>query len=151
MEASIAGVHYVGFWKRFIAFVVDSLLVSFLLAPVGTLLFGMHPLDPEHLTADEILRVLVHPSSLLTQLLALVAVIAFWIFRSATPGKMVIGAVIVDANSGQKPTTGQFIGRYLGYFVSTLPLGLGFFWIGWDPRKQGWHDKLAGTVVIKKT
>jgi uncharacterized RDD family membrane protein YckC len=41
------------------------------------------------------------------------------------------------------------VGRYLGYFVSTIPFGLGLFWIGWDKRKQGWHDKLAGTVVIR--
>jgi uncharacterized RDD family membrane protein YckC len=38
--------------------------------------------------------------------------------------------------------------RYLGYFVSALPLGLGFFWVAWDKRKQGFHDKLAKTVVI---
>ncbi len=41
------------------------------------------------------------------------------------------------------------MGRYLGYFASTIPLCLGFLWIAFDKRKQGWHDKLAGTVVIR--
>ena len=34
--------------------------------------------------------------------------------------------------------------------MSTLPLGLGLIWVGIDPKKQGWHDKLAGTVVIRR-
>jgi uncharacterized RDD family membrane protein YckC len=77
------------------------------------------------------------------------AVIAFWIARQATPGKMVLRAKIVDAETGEPPSRMQAIGRYLGYYVSLFGLGLGFFWVGWDKRKQGWHDKLAGTVVIR--
>ena len=75
--------------------------------------------------------------------------IAFWHYRSATPGKMVIHARIVDARTGEPPSVGQLIGRYLGYFVSTLPFFLGLIWVGIDARKQGWHDKLARTVVIR--
>ncbi|RYY81863.1 MAG: RDD family protein, partial [Comamonadaceae bacterium] len=37
----------------------------------------------------------------------------------------------------------------LAYFVSAIPLCIGFLWVAWDPRKQGWHDKLAGTVVVR--
>jgi uncharacterized RDD family membrane protein YckC len=62
---------------------------------------------------------------------------------------MVTGLTIVDAKTGDKPSTGQFIGRYFGYYVSTIPLLLGLIWVGIDRRKQGWHDKLAGTVVIR--
>ena len=51
---------------------------------------------------------------------------------------------------GAKPSTGQLIGRYFGYYVSTIPLFLGFVWVAFDPRKQGWHDKLAGTVVVRE-
>jgi uncharacterized RDD family membrane protein YckC len=42
----------------------------------------------------------------------------------------------------------QYIIRYLGYYVSIFALGLGFLWVAWDDKKQGWHDKMAGTVVI---
>lgn len=43
----------------------------------------------------------------------------------------------------------QAIIRYLGYFVAILPLFLGIIRVAFDPRKQGWHDKLAGTVVVR--
>lgn len=56
---------------------------------------------------------------------------------------------IVDEKTGGKPSTGQFVGRYLAYYISMLPLFLGIIWVGIDKRKQGWHDKLAGTVVLK--
>ena len=38
--------------------------------------------------------------------------------------------------------------RWIGYMLSSLPLNLGFLWVAFDARKQGFHDKLAGTVVI---
>jgi len=47
-----------------------------------------------------------------------------------------------------QPSTGKLIGRYFAYLVSIIPIFLGFLWIAVDKRKQGWHDKLAGTVVI---
>ncbi len=78
----------------------------------------------------------------------LIAIVVFWTYKQATPGKMAISARIVDAKTGEKPTLQQYIVRYLGYFVATIPLGLGIFWVAWDKRKQGWHDKLANTVVI---
>jgi uncharacterized RDD family membrane protein YckC len=62
---------------------------------------------------------------------------------------MAISARIVDAKTGGKPSSGQLIARYLGYFVATLPFLLGFFWVAFDPRKQGWHDKLAHSVVVR--
>jgi uncharacterized RDD family membrane protein YckC len=83
-------------------------------------------------------------------ILPAVAVLLFWYFRSATPGKMVISAVVVDARTFGRPSVGQLIGRYLGYYVSTIPLCAGLIWVAFDPRKQGWHDKMANTVVIRK-
>ena len=76
--------------------------------------------------------------------------IALWIKLGTTPGKMAIGAVIVDARTGAPASGGQCVVRYIGYFVSTLPLLLGFIWVGFDSRKQGWHDKMAGTVVVRR-
>ena len=78
-----------------------------------------------------------------------VAVVLFWLYRQATPGKMLVSARVVDAKTGNSLSVGQSIGRYLAYFVSTIPLCLGFLWIAFDLRKQGWHDKLAGTVVVR--
>ena len=75
--------------------------------------------------------------------------IAFWSIKSATPGKMVFGLKIVDAKTGNKPSLGQFVGRYFAGFLSAIPFCLGYLWVVWDKRKQGFHDHLAGTVVIK--
>jgi uncharacterized RDD family membrane protein YckC len=74
--------------------------------------------------------------------------ILFWIYKSATPGKMLFKVKIVDAKTGNAPTVKQAVIRYIGYYISILPMGLGLLWICWDKKKQGWHDKLAGTVVI---
>ena len=60
-----------------------------------------------------------------------------------------LGAEVVDAKTGAALSVRQSIGRYLGYYVSILPLLLGLVWVAFDPRKQGWHDKLAGTVVVR--
>ncbi len=134
---------YVGFWLRVGAALIDTLLVSFLLVPVLTAIYGK-----EYWLSDAVLH---GPADLLVNwVLPGVAVILFWVYRQATPGKMAIGARIVDARTGGKPTARQLVIRYLGYYVSMLPLFLGILWVAFDPRKQGWHDKLAGTVVVRR-
>lgn len=74
----------------------------------------------------------------------------FWHLKGATPGKMLLNIKIVDQHTFEYPTSQQCIIRFLGYFVSFFGVLLGFFWIAIDPKKQGWHDKMAKTVVIKK-
>lgn len=86
----------------------------------------------------------------MSNVLPAVAVVIFWIYKSATPGKMAVSAQIVDARTGNAPSTVQCIVRYFGYFVSLILLGLGILWVAFDKKKQGWHDKLAGTVVVRK-
>ena len=130
---------YVGFWARVGAAIIDGILMALVLTPVILVLGGGYDWDdmysPRNIFVNGILPAIV--------------IILFWVWRQATPGKMLIGAKIVDAKTLGKPSTGQFIGRYLCYYLSSLLLGLGFICVGFDSRKQGWHDKLAGTVVIK--
>ena len=78
-------------------------------------------------------------------------VITFWMVKQATPGKMAVSTRIVDADSGNAASAAQLIGRYFAYFAACIPLGLGILWVAFDRRKQGWHDKLAGTVVVRQT
>jgi uncharacterized RDD family membrane protein YckC len=137
-----ANVQYVGFWARTGAALIDSVLLLMIIAPLLYWFYG-----PEYFAAPE--GVAGPADLLLNWVFPALAVIAFWIYRQATPGKMVIGARIVDARTGQPPSTGQLIGRYFGYYVSMIPLCLGLLWVAFDARKQGWHDKLAGTVVIR--
>lgn len=134
---------YVGFWLRVWASLIDTLLILVATIPLLWALYGRDRL------ADGV--VLTGPANLfISYLLPAIVVIAFWSAKDATPGKMVIGARIVDAKTGGSPTLGQHIIRYLGYFVSTIPACLGLIWVGIDRRKQGWHDKLAGTVVVRR-
>lgn len=149
---------YAGFWVRVWASIVDSILVACILIPVLMLIPGAITDHVEQLriggtqlayTTSQI-ALPMPVQILLFWVMPAIAVVVFWIFREATPGKMLISARIVDSNTGGHPSTGQLIGRYFGYFVSTIPLCLGLIWVGLDRRKQGWHDKLAHTVVIRQ-
>jgi len=86
--------------------------------------------------------------SMAETVLGLVVTVVFWVKLFGTPGKLLMGCQVVDAASGEPVSVRQGVLRYLGYYVSVLPLGLGFFWIAWDRRKQGFHDKIANTVVL---
>jgi uncharacterized RDD family membrane protein YckC len=81
-------------------------------------------------------------------ILPMVGVLVLWERRQATLGKMMLGVRIVAADSFQPLSRRQEIIRYFGYFLSALPVGAGFFWILFDPKSRGWHDRLAGSVVI---
>jgi uncharacterized RDD family membrane protein YckC len=143
--AAGAAPEYVGFWARVGATLIDTVWVLIVTAPLLLLVFGAGYFSLEHAMSGETdLKDL-----LISYGLPAVLVIAFWRRKLATPGKMAIHAQIVDARTLGPPTTGQLVIRYIGYFVSTIPLGLGLLWVAIDPRKQGWHDKLAGTVVIR--
>jgi len=72
-----------------------------------------------------------------------------WLKIGATPGKMLLGLRVVDAQTGDNISTVQAIGRYLAYFPAMIVLGLGIIWVAFDKKKQGWHDKMAGTAVIR--
>ena len=77
------------------------------------------------------------------------ATVLFWKYRAATPGKMMLKLKIVNASDFGAMSTGQAFGRYFAYIPAALVLCIGFLWVAFDARKQGWHDKLAGTVVIR--
>ena len=73
--------------------------------------------------------------------------IGFWANGGATPGKMIMHIKVVDEN-GQKIDGGKAFARFVGYFISGVCLFLGFMWVALDPKKQGWHDKIAKTLVV---
>jgi len=134
---------YAGFWIRTGAAIIDIILMLIIILPVLTAIYGK-----DYWVSESFIQ--GYWDVFFNYLLPAIVVILFWGYKSATPGKMITKLSIVDAKTGGKPSTGQFIGRYLGYFVSITPLFLGIIWVGIDKRKQGWHDKLAGTVVVRK-
>ena len=122
------GFRYAGFWIRVWASVIDLALSA--LWTNQQLIMG--PADV-----------------LINWVLPSIAVIVFWQKKQATLGKIAIRARIVDARTGLAPSARQDVIRYFGYLLSVLPLGLGYLWVAFDRRKQGFHDKLAGTVVVR--
>lgn len=139
-----AHTHYAGFWLRVAASVVDTVLVVLVTAPLLLAVYGK-----SYFTSTDTGAVKGIADFLIAWVLPAVAVIVFWHTRQATPGKQLLGLRVVDARTGARLSLGQAIGRYLGYFVSIVPLCLGLLWVAFDARKQGWHDKLAGTVVLR--
>lgn len=135
--------HFAGFVPRFFAFLIDSFFVMLFTVPIMFAIYGKPYFMASHdaNTAVDILVQYLAPAC---------AVVIFWVYRSATPGKMLLGMILVDIRTGNKLTTRQCIVRYLSYYVALLPLGAGFIWIIYDKKKQGWHDKIAGTAVVKR-
>ena len=136
---------YVGFWKRVLASVIDTIILVVVIVPLLLAIYGTGYVELMQEGGgfagfwDAVLQI-VFPAA---------AAILFWKFRGATPGKMAISAKIVDAQSGGPPSGGRLVARYFAYLLSLLPLGLGFLWIAFDRRKQGFHDKIARTVVVE--
>jgi uncharacterized RDD family membrane protein YckC len=133
---------YVGFWKRTVAVLVDTFLIILVTLPILIWVYGIEYLNNEHMEKGSF-------DFIINYVFPTIAVILLWKYYQATPGKMIFKATIVDAKTGSKPTLKQWIIRYLGYFVSLLPFGLGYFWVAFDKKKQSFHDKLAKTLVIQ--
>jgi uncharacterized RDD family membrane protein YckC len=129
---------YAGFWLRAVALLIDWLVVAVVYGTLVVIAAKFFSLEQPFPAAWEIVSTLVLAAS----------VLFFWRFYGATPGKIAVAARIVDAETGQAPSTGRLIVRLVSYIVSALPFYLGFFWAAFDRRKQAWHDKIAGTVVI---
>jgi uncharacterized RDD family membrane protein YckC len=114
-----SGLPRAGFWVRMIALLIDVILVG----------------------------VVTHMSGFFLPCLAIYGAV-LWKLRGSTVGGIIFGlkVVRVDGRPMEWVTT---IVRGLACFFSLIVVGLGFFWIGFDREKQGWHDKIAGTVVVR--
>jgi uncharacterized RDD family membrane protein YckC len=65
-----------------------------------------------------------------------------------TIGKRALGIRVLDLRTGGSIGFSRAVLRYFAHILSGLPLFLGYFWMLWDPEKQTWHDKIAGSVVV---
>jgi len=134
---------YAGFWIRVGASAIDTIILLMFILPISMMIYGDAFWENESL--------LMGPADFLVNWVSpAVVTIVFWLYKSATPGKMMLGLKVVHSDTGEPLSLGQAIGRYLGYIVAMIPLFIGFVWVGFDKKKQGWHDKLANSIVIKK-
>ena len=135
---------YVGFWKRLAASIIDIIILVAIIAPIEIAIFGrgylVLAMQGKTLAVDIWVQLI----------LPLVAAILLWRYRSATPGLMLMSARIVDAATLAPASMRKLVIRavvLLVMWIVIIPL-VGVLWIAFDKRKQGWHDKLAGTVVV---
>ena len=125
------------------AFFIDTLIVWVLLAPLFIAVYGGEYFDLQ-------LRGEAPGTGLdaAANVVLAVLTVVLWRWFGATPGKMAIPAKIVDARTGGPASTLRLVVRFFAYLASIIPFFLGFVWIAIDRRKQAWHDKIAGTLVI---
>ena len=146
---------YAGFWVRLGAIVTDIvvlLLIYGVILKLVTLIasfsmvnvFGSLPWN-----IVSIKELFLNPIFLvIAGVIKIAYFVGFWAWRGQTPGKMLLGIKIIRTDSSPV-TLGHAFLRYLGYIVSALTLYIGFIWVAFDDRKQGLHDKIADTYVVK--
>jgi len=121
---------YAGFWIRLGAGVIDLLILG---AFTGVLAYFFP--DPAIWLTTGVVTSIAYW-------------LGFWVWRGQTPGKMAAGIKVIRTDSS--PVKWQCaVRRCLGYVVSTITLFIGFIWVALDDRKQGVHDKIADTYVVK--
>lgn len=139
---------YAGFWIRFAAYLIDTILLSLIFLPLGFVLGLVIALGnggQENEPALALLSVFIRLVSLLTGWLYFA-----WLESSAwqaTVGKKLCGLRVTDLN-GFRISFGKASGRYFGKILSGIILCIGFIMIAFSDQKQGLHDQLAGTLVL---
>lgn len=118
-----------GFWIRFVGALIDGIILGI----VGQIL----------------IRVLGGTGNLLSLILQVGYFTYFHASTGQTLGNKAVGIKIIDQATGANIDYVRAFTRWIVSIVSAIPIGLGYFWMLWDPAKQTWHDKAARTVVIK--
>jgi uncharacterized RDD family membrane protein YckC len=130
---------YAGFWRRVAAAILDGLVVGIVTVPISLAFsgdgMGSSTYSPE-------------ASSISTAISWLYYAFMESSARQATLGKMALGIVVTDLE-GRRIGFGKATGRYFAKILSALILGIGFLMVAFTQRKQGLHDILAGTLVVK--
>jgi len=135
-----AGFHLGGFFIRVAAYIVDAVLVLIIPFVLGTL---------AGLTGEKD-RTIGASVLIVAALIAYLAYFPYFWTKGATPGMRLFGLRVVDAETMDSISGGQAVLRLIGLWLSFLVVYLGVLWVLIDNRKQGWHDKLAGTLVLRR-
>lgn len=139
---------YAGLWNRIVATIIDTILILIFTLPLLVFAYGWD--EYFYLAADDDAPfILGWADFLISWVLPFIVTMLFWVYKQATPGKMAVSVKILDAKTGLPASTTKLALRYFATIVAALPLFLGLFWIAFDKKKQGLHDKIAGTVVVK--
>jgi uncharacterized RDD family membrane protein YckC len=143
------GYAFGGFGERLVAWIVDwiiNVVVIVAVAIVGGLATGAGAISGNALLAGTSLFITI----LAVVIIPLAYFPYFWVRDGQTPGMRIFGLKVVRDSDGGPVSVGQAILRLIGYWISQLVFYLGYVWIFVDKRRRGWHDLIAGTVVVKR-
>ena len=139
---------YAGFWIRVVGYIIDSIILFAIQFGIG-IFFGIAMAigNPNALSQSQ-----APGTNAVLNVVGLVIDFAYffllWTMSGASLGQRVLGLRVVDANTLQPIGPGQAALRWLGLVISFLVCFVGVIWVAFDGRKQGWMDKMAGTVVV---
>lgn len=164
------GFAYVGFWPRVGAWLIDGLMlgigfailfVVYAVALLVQLYQVATVIDPETgaVTASQAeLMAAFGPIIGLTFAFygAIFLIFAgyhvlFWAYLGGTVGQRLLGMEVRRESDGGRIGFWRACLRYVGLLISWWAFGIGLLWVGFDPRSQGWHDKIASTFVIRRS
>lgn len=139
--------NYAGFWIRVLAYIIDSIILGLAGALLGVM-FGISVLGLGSDLSDP-----TGSANLFMNLISLIIGVAYFAGMEssslqATLGKKALGLVVTDA-SGNRISLSRGVGRYFAKFLSALILMIGFIMVAFTQRKQGLHDIIASTLVLK--
>lgn len=137
IPAAAAATAPAGFWIRVVAYVIDAVIVG-----VVSSVFGGGAVAP---SSDGSINYNMNATGLL---ISAVYFLGAWILFGTTVGMRVLGMRIV-MTGGAKLTPTAAVIRFLGLILSFVVIFIGVIWVAFDKNKQGWHDKMAGTYVIR--
>jgi uncharacterized RDD family membrane protein YckC len=156
MKREVSTLEFAGFWRRLVAALVDL----FALAAISSIIFLVFApyqwfgFDGFWGTGDvfeePVWRALPYlvGGNLLSLIVNIAYFVGFWLWRGQTPGKILMNIKLIKTDASNVSASVALL-RYLGYIVSGAVLFIGFVWIAFDSQKQGFHDKMAETYVVK--
>jgi uncharacterized RDD family membrane protein YckC len=131
---------YGGFWIRVVAYIIDAIILGIVNAVIDAIL-QVNPQNPQSASYGVAVTLEI--------VLSLAYFAGLWTYMGATLGQRIFKLRVVDANTGQPISLGKALLRWVGLLISFLVCFIGVIWVAFDSRKQGWADKIAGTLVLQ--
>ena len=149
-------VYYAGFWLRFVAYLIDVVVIWIVLLPIYALIGGVFGLSMASIARNPDASALAGSALGTLLLLEGLAVVGVWLYYAfmesstwqGTIGKKLLGLRVTDLN-GSRVSFGRASGRFFGKIVSGFTLMIGYIMAGFTEKKQALHDMIAGCLVVK--
>lgn len=168
------GYEYVGFWRRAMAALIDGFMLTIVSYAIFIPLvlsamsaadtsalssINSYTIDPGTGAAVPSAAAMAVISRLMGQVFRAFGIVILvqaayfvilWSWRGGSLGQIALGIEVRQESDGRRIGFWRSCLRYLGFLISGWALLIGFIWVAFDGRKQGWHDKIAGTLVVRR-